>query len=142
MPKFFHEIRMQDTDGGFQAVWRDRGADLVERQMRGGQRHPQAATDQHHDDLPGLRVFCKEFGMAGEGDMGLVDDALVYGRSDHGVEGSAQTAVGRSGQCIQHILAVDAVELTCRHSLCAGLMQYVQRAVTRMRCCAGLPVDL
>ena len=44
------------------------------------------ATDQHHHHLRGAGLLGKKFGVAGEGNTGIVDYAFVHRRSDHAGE--------------------------------------------------------
>ena len=62
--------------------------------MRRRQRDAQAIGNQHHDRQRGAGSFGEIFSMTREGDAGVVDDALLDRRGDHGVEIAAQTAVG------------------------------------------------
>ena len=64
--------------------------------------HRLAAGEQHHHlrrrGLPG-----EIFGVAGEGDAGVVDHALVHRRGDHGGELARHAAGQRSIEGRQHV---------------------------------------
>ena len=48
----------------------------------------------------------KIFGVAGEWDTGVIDNALVHRRCDHGIEFATQAAIHRAIQGIQNIAAI------------------------------------
>jgi hypothetical protein len=53
----------------------------------------------------------KEFGVAGEGDAGVGDDALLHRRGDQCLELSVQAAVGGARQHRDHVMRIAHIEL-------------------------------
>ena len=76
---------MQDADHLDEQVGRDGVGDSAQGQMSGGECDAQAAADEHHDDPVRAAVVGQVFSVAGEGEAGIVDDALVHRRRDDGV---------------------------------------------------------
>ncbi len=65
-----------------------------QRQVRRGERDAQGAVGQHHHGQRCVRARGEVFGVAGEGDAGVVDHALVHRRGDHRGELAGEGAVG------------------------------------------------
>ena len=84
----------------------------VSGQVRGGERHAQAAAQASIiTTCVCARLLGKEFGVAGKGDAGVVDDALLHRRGDHGVVFAREAASEREVEHREHIAAVAGVEL-------------------------------
>ena len=90
---------------------RDGIADRAQRQVRGGQRHAQRARGQQHDRVRRMRARREVFGVAGEVHAGVVDDALLHRRRDHGGELATQAAVDGAIQHAQHVARIGGIEL-------------------------------
>ncbi|MNS97900.1 hypothetical protein D3C72_1322490 [compost metagenome] len=94
----------------------------AQRQVGGGQRHAQHGAvvrglraGQHHHHARHAGAVGQVFGMAGEGDAGVVDGALLHRRRDHcGIPGrglAARAAAADGGiEQLQHIGAVARIE--------------------------------
>ncbi len=78
--------------------------------MRGGERHAQAAADQHHHHMRGARALGQVLGVAGEVDARVVDHAFLDRRGHHRVVFAAQATVDRAVQHLEHVAAVGGVE--------------------------------
>ena len=78
--------------------------------MCGGERDAQAAADQHHDDLRRARMLGEIFGVAGEGDAGIVDHALLHRRGHHRGELAVQASPHGAVEDGQHIASICWIE--------------------------------
>ena len=89
----------------------DGRGDLAQRQVGGGQCYAQTFGGQHHHHLIAARLFGEEFGVAAEGDAGLVDHPLVDRSGHQGCELATQGAGGSPLKGRQHIAAVGHIQL-------------------------------
>lgn len=110
--------------------------------MGGGKRDAQAAADEHHDDPVRAAAVGQVFGVAGEGEAGIVDDALVHRRGDDGVKRSIEAACEGSVEQGQHMGAIAGVERARRNGDGGGNVAHVQPAgLVRRRSVAAAEVD-
>ncbi len=91
----------------------DRGAHLAQRQVRRRQCHTQAARNEQHHGPRDAAVRGEVFGVAGEGDAGFVDDALLHRRRDDRVELVGDRAGHGGVEQREHIGRVAAVGSPC-----------------------------
>ena len=127
---------MQDLDDRGQTFPRDRARHLRQRQMYGRERHAQAGRGQHHHGLRRATCLGEELGMAGEGDAGVVDNALVHRSGDERVELSASAAVNGGFQRFDNIGSVRGLQPPRNHGT-GGLERLHE--YTRARRRAPLP---
>ncbi len=101
--------RLLETGGG------DLRRDILDREMRRGERDAQAAADEHHHHVvsPGARG--EKFRVSGERDAGVVNDALVHGCGDHRGKMPGQAAVGGRFERLQHVGGIRRIKLPRRH---------------------------
>ncbi len=136
--KVSHESGMNNTQGFFHRLRRDRRRHLRQRQVRGDERHTQAATDQHHHHTWRRCVLCEVFGMATEGHrigrtQAFANHALVHRRRHHGGKLTAFAARYRPIQQIEHIATIRRIEHTRLRGLGQGQVQHFQDARARLR---------
>src|SRR5450432_4574292 len=78
--------------------------------MSGRERDAQTrSNEQHGNGATGARG--EEFGVTGEGDAGVVDDALVHRRGNHGIELAFKAAIGGTREYGDHAGGIAFVEL-------------------------------
>nr|GEU28139.1 2-octaprenyl-6-methoxyphenol hydroxylase, putative [Tanacetum cinerariifolium] len=119
------EVAVDDVDDAPQPVLAQGGRHVFQRQMGGGQRHPQRPpfridvgrqrAGQHHDDLVGTGALGKILGVAGKRHAGIVDGAFLQRRRDHGLEPAGLHAFDGGVQRGQHGAAVFRIELARHH---------------------------
>ena len=84
--------------------------------MRGRQRDAQRflarGAGEHHDHAWRVRAFGQIFSVAGKGNAGVVDRALLQRRGDDGVEPALQGAVDSRVKQRQHVAPVGGIERT------------------------------
>jgi hypothetical protein len=78
--------------------------------VRGRKCHPQLAGQQQHHRRGRVRALGDVLGVAGKGDTGLVEQALLYRRGHHRAEFSGQAAIDRAIDQRQYCRGVGAVE--------------------------------
>ena len=89
------QVGVQDAQHGLEPLRRDGGGHVLQREVRRGERHAQAAADQHHDRQRGAAACGEILGVAGERHARVVDDALVHRRGHHRVELAREATVDR-----------------------------------------------
>ena len=60
------QVSLDDAQHGFEASRRERGADLAQGQVGGGERHAQATSNKQHHGQLRARLLGQVFGVAGE----------------------------------------------------------------------------
>ncbi len=83
----------------------------AQRQVRGGQRHPQMVRRQQHDRMARAGALGQVFGVTGEWHAGVVDGALLHRRGDHGRELTLHAARDGAVQQGEHVARVGGVQL-------------------------------
>jgi hypothetical protein len=131
------EIGVQHPERGFQALAGDGAGDVLQGEVGGGQRNPHAAADQHHHRVLRARALGQELGVAGEGDAGVVDDALLQRRRHHRVEPALAAAVRRHLEGAQHVAAVCGVEPPGNGGARQRRVQHLRGAAGRLAAGAG-----
>ena len=110
------QLRVQDAGYTFHPLGGNRICYRTQRQMSGYQANAQTVGSQHHDDLIRTGQLLQKLGMAGKGNTGVIDDALVGRRGNHCSKQAVKTALPCPGQGVQYIAGVGRIELTghCR----------------------------
>ena len=80
-------------------------------QVGGDQGDAQAGGGEHHHRVRAAQ-FGEKFGMSGEGQSGVVDDALLYRSRHQPVIGPREAAFGGVAQGLQHVLGVARIQGT------------------------------
>ncbi len=96
------------------AVHGQRRRHVLQREMGGSERdaqRPVTHAREHHDDARRMRAFSEIFGMAGEGNAGVVDGAFLQRRGDDSVETAAHRTVYGCIEQIEHVAPVSGIQL-------------------------------
>ena len=109
-PEAALQVGIDHPQGARHTVGGDGARHLGKGQMRGGERDAQAAADQHHHDRRAAGLLGEIFGVAGEGDAGVVDHALLHRRGHHGGELALEAAADGAVENRQHIASVCRIE--------------------------------
>src|SRR5688500_15089340 len=99
--------------------------------MSGGQRHAQAVGGQQHHRVPRAGALGQVFGVAGELNAGIVDDALLHRRGDHGRELAAHAAVDGTVEHREHMARIEDIELAGGAGHAQRHVQHPQRSGPR-----------
>jgi len=129
--EFQLQVGVQDARHAFYTLGRDGIGNVAQRQVRGHQGDPQPACRQHHHHLFGVGQFGKEFGVAGKGDAGFVDHALVHWGGDHAGEVAVDAALPCASQGFQHERRIGLVQLPGNHVGLQRGVPHVQAASRR-----------
>ena len=108
------QIVVDDAQHPLQQLAGDRGAYVLQGQMRRRKRDAQRAVRQHHHRMRAAGALGQIFGVARELDARIVDDALLHRRRDHRGELAGHAAVDGAIQQLQHVACVGAIELARR----------------------------
>lgn len=122
------QVGVEDARDPGQALVANGVGDLAQRQVGGRQGNAQASSGQHHHHLGGVGEVGEEFGMAGKGDAGFVDHALVHRCGDHPGEVPVEAALAGAGQGFQDVGGVGSVQLPGPDRGGQGRIPYVQLA--------------
>ena len=95
-------------------------------QVGGGQGHAQTASGQHHYHLLGVAFGGQVFGVAAKRHSGIVDNALVYRRGNHGGKFTGRHACISRIKQIQHIRRIGRRQLPRHHRRCHRQMVNIQ----------------
>ena len=129
------QIVIEDAQHPLQQLAGDRGAHVVQRQMRRRERDAQTRRRQHHHRMRAAGALGQIFGVARERDAGVVDDALLHRRRDHRIELAGHAAVDGAIEQLQHVARVGAIELArCEPALRRAR---AERAACRRDAAAG-----
>ena len=112
------ELARDDLERRPNTVARQRGSDVLQRQMRSRECDTQGrcriTADQHHDNAPRVRAFGEELGVAGKRDAAVLDRALLHRRRHHCGKLAGGTAVASAFQHRQNTLGVRRIGMTGR----------------------------
>ena len=107
---FAPHVAVQDTQGLLQRRRGDGGRHVLQGQVRRRQGHAQTASGEHHDHLRRAGFLGEIFGVAGEGDAGIVDDALVYRRGDHRGKFATLATAKRPVEQSEHVAGIGGIQ--------------------------------
>jgi hypothetical protein len=137
-PELAAHVGVQDAQCRFQRLGRDRRRHVLQRQVRRRQRDAQIAAGEHHHHLRRMRLFGKVFGVAGEGNAGIVDHCLVHWRRHHCRELAGLATFERSIEQSKNVRRIDRIELSCDGRHAQRHMDEIED--TRFRQCRRRPL--
>ena len=91
------------------------------------QRDAQAVPGQHHHDMRRAGFLGEIFGMTGEGNAGIIDDAFMYRRRDHRGKFTGQATVNGTIEQPEDVSGIGRIEHTCFRRRGERTMQHVKR---------------
>jgi hypothetical protein len=122
------QVPIQDAQRAGQAVAGQGLRHLPQRQMGGGQCHPQRAGHQQHHHLRGAGAGGQILGVAAERNAGVADHALVQRRGHHGIEASIEAAGDGMVEALQQRQGVGRIGAAGRRRARQVHLPDVQRA--------------